>query len=72
MIEQQITAPGRQKRVFKVGEHTYSDLDELVVLHVEAMTAKAAELREHQRFRSDADVNALRKWREGGWLELMT
>ncbi|KAI8057944.1 hypothetical protein BDF22DRAFT_739348 [Syncephalis plumigaleata] len=50
IIEQQLNAPGRQKRVFKVGDHMYSDLDEMVVLHVEAMTNKVNELREHQRF----------------------
>ncbi|KAI9591197.1 hypothetical protein BDF19DRAFT_455948 [Syncephalis fuscata] len=62
IVEQQLTAPGRQKRVFKVGDHIYSDLDEMVVLHVEAMTAKAAELREHQRFRTEADLTALHTW----------
>jgi hypothetical protein len=39
----------------------YSDLDEMVVLHVEAMTNKVNELREHQRFRTEADLNTLRK-----------
>ncbi|RKP07054.1 SH2 domain-containing protein [Thamnocephalis sphaerospora] len=62
VIEQQSDASGRQKRSFKADGHVYSDLDELVVLHVEAMTAKVAELREHQRFRTDADLKALHTW----------
>jgi hypothetical protein len=61
VIEQQGDGIGNTRRTFKADGCVYSDLDELIVLHVEAMTAKVAELREHQRFRTDADLKALRK-----------
>ncbi|KAF2119350.1 transcription elongation factor-like protein spt6 [Lophiotrema nucula] len=38
---------GRQLRV---GKYTYSDLDELIVLHVEAMTKKVTELTKDEKF----------------------
>ena len=39
-------------KVLRVGKYTYSDLDELIVLHVKAMARKVEELMRHDKFQN--------------------
>ncbi|KAI6710736.1 hypothetical protein JHW43_006742 [Diplocarpon mali] len=49
---------GRQLRI---GTQTYSDLDELIVVHVKAMSKKVAEMMDHEKFQSGSKADT-EKW----------